>query len=71
MKRRACPMYLDEKYVRRRVIALLVLLGAVGALGFSLAYAGNKLADGVCDQLDNKAAWAVAYSKERGEYPYE
>lgn len=71
MKRRACPMYLDEKYVRRRVIALLVLLGAVGALGFSLAYAGNKLADGVCDQLDNKSAWAVAYSKERGEYPYE
>ncbi len=27
MKRRACPMYLDRKYVRRRAIALLVLLG--------------------------------------------
>lgn len=69
-KRRACPMYMDRKYVRRRVIALLVLLGTVGALGFSLAYAGNKLADGVCNQLDNKAAWAVAYSKERGDYPF-
>lgn len=70
MKRRACPMYLDRKYVRRRAVALLVLLGAVGALGFSLAYAGNKLADGVCDQLDNKAVWAVQYSKSHGEYPF-
>ncbi len=72
MKRRACPMYLDEKYVRRRVIALLVLLGAVGALGFALAYAGDRLAEKACvTQLDNKSQWAVAYSKERGEYPYE
>lgn len=69
-KRKACTMYMDRKYVRRRAIALLVLLGAVGALGFSLAYAGNKLADGVCNQLDSKSQWAVAYSKERGDYPF-
>lgn len=72
MKRRACPMYLDRKYVRRRAIALLVLLGAVGALGFALAFAGDRLAEKTCvTQLDNKSQWAVEYSRERGEYPYE
>lgn len=70
-KRRACIMYQDRKYVRRRAMALLALLGAVGALGFALAFAGDRLAERACvTQLDNKSAWAVAYSKERGDYPF-
>ena len=72
MKRRACVMYNDAKYVRRRALAFLVIIGLVALVSFMLAVACDDLAESVCvTQLDQKAAWAVEYSKERGEYLYE
>lgn len=72
MKRRACVMYNDAKYVRRRALAFLVIIGLVALVSFMLAVACDDLAESVCvTQLDNKAAWAVEYSKERGEYAHE
>lgn len=71
MKRRACVMYNDAKYVRRRTVAFLAIIGLVALMSFKLAVACDDLAESVCvTQLDQKAAWAVAYSKARGEYPY-
>ncbi len=70
-KRRACVMYNDAKYVRRRTLAFLAIVGLVALVSFMLAVACDDLAESACvTQLDNKAAWAVAYSKERGQYPY-
>lgn len=71
MKRKACVMYHDAKYVRRRTLAFLVIIGLVALVSFMLAVACDDLAESVCvTQLDQKAAWAVSYSKERGQYPY-
>lgn len=72
MKQRACPMYKHPKYVRRRRVALFALIGFVAAITFFATLAGDRIAEGVCvTQLDNKSEWAVQYSKERGQYPYE
>lgn len=71
MKRRACVMYHDAKYVRRRTLAFLAIIGLVAVASFMLAVACDNLAESACvTQLDNKAAWAVQWSKERGEYHY-
>ena len=71
MKRKACVMYHDAKYVRRRALAFLVIIGLVAVVSFMLAVACDDLAESACvTQLDNKAAWAVAYSKARGKYPF-
>lgn len=71
-KRRVRPMYMDDKYVVRRAVAFLVIVGLVTLVSFRLAIACDRLAEGVCvTQLDNKSAWAVEYSKSLGEYPYE
>ena len=72
MKRRACVMYNDAKYVRRRRWAAAAIIGLVAIVSFMLAVACDDLAESACvTQLDNKAAWAVEYSKEMGEYAYE
>ena len=72
MKRRACVMYNDAKYVRRRTLAFLAIIGLVALVSFMLAVACDDLAESVCvTQLDKKAAWAVEYSKSLGEYPYD
>lgn len=69
-KRRACVMYHDAKYVRRRTVAFLDIIGQVAVVSFMLAVACDDLAESVVTQLDNKAAWAVAYSKAWGQYPH-
>lgn len=72
MKRRVCVMYNDAKYVRRRALAFFVIISLVALVSFMLAVACDDLAESACvTQLDQKAAWAVAYSKSLGEYPYE
>lgn len=72
MKRRACVMYNDAKYVRRRAVAFLAIVGLVAIVSFMLAVACDDLAESACvTQLDQKAAWAVEYSQSLGEYPYE
>lgn len=71
MKRKACPMYQDRKYVRRRALAFLAIVGLVAVGSFFLAVACDDLAEAACvTQLDKKAEWAVQYSKDRGEYPF-
>lgn len=71
MKRRACVMYHDAKYVRRRTLAFLAIIGLVAVVSFMMAVACDDLAESACvTQLDNKSQWAVAYSKSRGQYPY-
>lgn len=72
MKQRVCPMYKHPKYVRRRRIALFALIWLVAVITFFATLAGDRVAEGVCvTQLDSKSEWAVQYSKERGQYPYE
>lgn len=71
-KRRVRPMYMDDKYVVRRTVAFLAIVGLVALMGFRLAFVCDRLAESACvTQLDNKAAWAVEYSRQLGEYPYE
>lgn len=71
-KRKVRPMYMEDKYVVRRTVAFLAIVGLVALMGFRLAVACDRLAESACvTQLDNKAAWAVEYSKSLGEYPYE
>lgn len=72
MKRRACVMYNDAKYVRRRRWAAAAIIGLVAVVSFMMAVACDDLAESVCvTQLNQKAAWAVEYSKSLGEYPYD
>lgn len=71
-KRRASVMYHDAKYVRRRrwAAAAIIALAMFVAMLFYPVLDG--VAEGACvTQLDGKSEWAVAYSKERGEYVYE
>lgn len=71
-KRRVRPMYMDDKYVVRRTLAFMAIIGLVALMGFRLAIACDRLAESACvTQLDNKSQWAVQWSKERGQYPYE
>lgn len=72
MKHRVCPMYKHPKFIRRRRVALFALIGLVAVITFFATLASDRVAEGVCvTQLDNKSEWAVQYSKERGQYPYE
>ena len=65
-------MYRHPKYVRRRKVALFTLMGLVAVITFFATLAGDRAAESVCvTQLDNKSQWAVQWSKERGQYPYE
>lgn len=71
-KRKMCPMLMDEKYVRRRRWAAAAIIGVAVFITMLLYPVLDGVAEGACvTQLDGKSEWAVAYSKERGEYPYE
>lgn len=71
MKRRAVMMSLDPKYVRRRRWAAAAIIGFAMFVAMLLYPVLDATAEGACvTQLDNKAAWAVAYSRARGEYPF-
>ena len=65
-------MSMAPRYVKRRKAALVVMAALLIAFGGALALWLDASAESACvTQLDNKSTWAVAYSKERGEYVYE
>lgn len=71
-KQRVRPVLIDEKYVRRRRWAAAVIIALAMFVAMLLYPVLDGVAEGACvTQLDGKSEWAVAYSKERGEYPYE
>lgn len=71
-KRKVRPMSMDAKYVRRRRWAAAAIIGVAVFIAMLIYPLLDAVAEGACvDQLDGKSEWAVEYSKERGEYPYE
>lgn len=70
-KRKARPMLMDAKYVRRRrwAAAAIIALAMFVAMLFYPVLDG--VAEGACvTQLDGKSEWAVEYSRQLGEYPF-
>lgn len=71
MRQRAVRMSMDPKYVRRRRWAAVAIIGFAMFIAMLIYPALDATAESACvTQLDNKAKWAVEYSKARGEYPY-
>lgn len=71
-KRKARPMLMDAKYVRRRRWAAAAIIGLAVFVAMLIYPVLDGVAEGACvTQLDRKSEWAVEYSKKRGEYPYE
>lgn len=71
-KQKVRPMLMDEKYVRRRRWAAAAIIALAMFIAMLLYPVLDTIAEGACvSQLDRKSEWAVEYSKERGEYPYE
>lgn len=72
MKRPYTKMYMERKYRARRQAAVVVIITLTAIITMLLCPAGDRAAESVCvTQLDKKSAWAVQWSKDRGEYPYE
>lgn len=71
MKRPYTKMYMERKYRERRQVAIAVIIGLTVIITMLFCPVGDATAEKVCvTQLDKKSAWAVAYSKERGDYPF-
>lgn len=71
MKQRAVRMSMAPKYVRRRRWAAVAVIGLAMFIAMLIYPTLDSIAEGACvTQLDNKSAWAVAYSKSLGEYPF-
>lgn len=72
MKRPYTKMYMERKYRARRQAAIAVIIALTVLITMLLCPVGDAAAESVCvTQLDKKSAWAVQWSKDRGEYPYE
>lgn len=72
MRRPYTKMYMERKYRERRKIAAIIIIAITALITLSLAPVGDATAEKVCvTQLDKKSNWAVQYSKERGEYPFQ
>lgn len=72
MRRRYTKMYMERKYRERRQVAIAVIIGLTVILTMLFCPVGDAAAEKVCvTQLDKKSNWAVQYSKERGEYPFQ
>lgn len=72
MKRPYTKMYMERKYRARRQAAIVVIIALTAIITMLLCPVGDAAAQKVCvTQLDKKSEWAVQWSKERGEYPYE
>lgn len=72
MKQRAVRMSMDPKYVRRRRWAAAAIIGFAMFIAMLLYPVFDSIAEGACvTQLDGKSEWAVEYSRQLGECPYE
>lgn len=70
-KRKARPMLMDEKYVRRRRWAVAAIIGLAVFVAMLIYPVLDGVAEGACvTQLDGKSEWAVEYSRQLGEYPF-
>lgn len=70
-KRKARPMLMDPKYVRRRRWAAAAIIGIAMFIAILIYPALDTIAEGACvTQLDGKSTWAVEYSRQLGEYPF-
>lgn len=70
-KRKARPMLMDAKYVWRRRVAALAVIGLTAFVAMLIYPLLDSVAEGACvTQLDNKSQWAVEYSRQLGEYPF-
>ena len=71
MKQRAVRMSMAPKYVRRRRWAAAAIIALAMFIAMLIYPALDSVAEGASvTQLNNKSEWAVAYSRERGEYPF-
>ena len=71
MKMRVVHMSMAPKYVRRRRWAAAAIIGFAMFVAMLIYPVLDATAEAACvTQLDNKAAWAVEYSRARGEYPF-
>lgn len=71
-KRKVRPMSMDAKYVRRRRWAAAAIIALAMFVAMLLYPVLDGVAEGACvTQLDGKSEWAVEYSRQLGEYPYE
>lgn len=72
MKRPYTKMYMERKYRERRRAAIVCIIALTAMITMLLCLTGDAAAESACvTQLDKKSAWAVQWSKDRGEYPYE
>lgn len=70
-KRKARPMLMDAKYVRRRRWAAVAIIASAVFITMLIYPVLDSVAEGACvTQLDGKSEWAVACSKSMGEYPF-
>lgn len=71
-KRKVRPMSMDGKYVRRRRWAAAAIIALAMFITLLIYPVLDTIAEGACvTQLDGKSEWAVEYSRQLGEYPYE
>lgn len=71
-KRKMRPMSMDAKYVRRRRWAAAAIIGVAVFITMLIYPVLDAVAEGACvTQLNSKSEWAVKYSRQLGEYPYE
>lgn len=71
MRQRAVRMSMAPKHVRRRRWAAVAIIGLAMFIAMLIYPVFDSIAEGATvTQLDSKSQWAVAYSRERGEYPF-
>lgn len=66
-----CIDYRDKNAVANRRIAAAIILATTFLFGMFVGVKADKAGEKISMQPVKKAEWAVAYSKARGEYPYE
>lgn len=63
--------YDDPEAVANRIALIAAILVITFLAGMAAGSKADAYADSVSMQPVKKAEWAVAYSKERGDYPFQ